>query len=65
MILTTVSIIVDLLMFNYAQHNHNCFCFYCQKVKTRVIKKDVNREWNEDLTLSVIDPNHPVSLVSK
>ncbi|CAJ2641933.1 putative ADP-ribosylation factor GTPase-activating protein [Trifolium pratense] len=35
---------------------------YNQKLKTRVIKKDVNPEWNEDLTLSVIDPNHIVSL---
>lgn len=35
-----------------------------QKLKTRVINKDINPEWNEDLTLSVSDPNHPVSLVS-
>lgn len=34
-----------------------------QKLKTRVIKKDVNPEWNEDLTLSVADPNLPVMLV--
>ncbi|XP_059453842.1 protein C2-DOMAIN ABA-RELATED 4-like [Corylus avellana] len=33
-----------------------------QKLKTRVIKKDVNPEWNEDLTLSVIDPNDLVML---
>ncbi|EEF31909.1 protein C2-DOMAIN ABA-RELATED 4 [Ricinus communis] len=33
-----------------------------QKLKTRVIKKDVNPEWNEDLTLSVIDPTLPVKL---
>ncbi|KAF5734561.1 ADP-ribosylation factor GTPase-activating protein AGD11 [Tripterygium wilfordii] len=33
-----------------------------QKLKTRVIKKDVNPEWNEDLTLSITDPNHPVKL---
>ncbi|WVZ15503.1 hypothetical protein V8G54_013069 [Vigna mungo] len=33
-----------------------------QKLKTRVIKKDVNPEWNEDLTLSIIDPNHQVKL---
>ncbi|XP_061354656.1 protein C2-DOMAIN ABA-RELATED 4-like [Gastrolobium bilobum] len=26
-----------------------------QKLKTRVIKKDINPEWNEDLTLSVTD----------
>lgn len=33
-----------------------------QKLKTRVIKKDVNPEWNEDLTLSVTDPNLPIKL---
>ncbi|KAG4991932.1 hypothetical protein AAZX31_09G159700 [Glycine max] len=35
---------------------------YNQKLKTRVIKKDVNPEWNEDLTLSVINPNHKIKL---
>ncbi|XP_059641846.1 protein C2-DOMAIN ABA-RELATED 4-like [Cornus florida] len=33
-----------------------------QKLKTRVIRKDVNPTWNEDLTLSVSDPNIPVHL---
>ncbi|XP_055828676.1 protein C2-DOMAIN ABA-RELATED 4-like [Solanum dulcamara] len=33
-----------------------------QKLKTGVVKKDVNPEWNEDLTLSVADPNLPVTL---
>ncbi|GMH21877.1 hypothetical protein Nepgr_023720 [Nepenthes gracilis] len=33
-----------------------------QKLKTRVIKKDVNPDWNEDLTLSVADPNMPIKL---
>ncbi|KAL0415739.1 UNVERIFIED_CONTAM: protein C2-DOMAIN ABA-RELATED 4 [Sesamum latifolium] len=33
-----------------------------QKLKTRVIRKDVNPEWNEDLTLSVSDPGRPISL---
>ncbi|KAA8541354.1 hypothetical protein F0562_025327 [Nyssa sinensis] len=33
-----------------------------QRLKTRVIKKDVNPEWNEDLTLSISDPNLPVRL---
>ncbi|KAH7549405.1 hypothetical protein ACOSP7_025829 [Xanthoceras sorbifolium] len=33
-----------------------------QKLKTRVIKKDVNPEWNEDLTLSITDPNIPIKL---
>lgn len=35
-----------------------------QKLKTRVIRKDVNPEWNEDLTLSVQEPNIPIKLVS-
>ncbi|EYU33973.1 hypothetical protein ABFS83_09G056600 [Erythranthe nasuta] len=33
-----------------------------QKLKTRVIRKNVNPEWNEDLTLSIADPNHTISL---
>ncbi|KAJ4960823.1 hypothetical protein NE237_020733 [Protea cynaroides] len=33
-----------------------------QKVKTRVMKKNVNPEWNEDLTLSVQEPILPVKL---
>ncbi|TYG91956.1 hypothetical protein ES288_A12G304800v1 [Gossypium darwinii] len=33
-----------------------------QKLKTRVIKKDVNPEWNEDLTLSITDPSTPIKL---
>lgn len=33
-----------------------------QKLKTRVIKRDVNPEWNEDLTLSVQDPDTPVKI---
>ncbi|KAF6144587.1 hypothetical protein GIB67_006079 [Kingdonia uniflora] len=34
-----------------------------QKLKTRVMKKNVNPEWNEDLTLSVADPNLPIKLI--
>jgi hypothetical protein len=34
-----------------------------QKLKTRVIRKDVNPEWNEDLTLSVTEPVLPFKLV--
>ncbi|KAK8714627.1 hypothetical protein V6N13_041978 [Hibiscus sabdariffa] len=34
-----------------------------QKLKTRVIKKDVNPEWNEDLTLSVMDPSVPIRML--
>ncbi|KAH6773393.1 Calcium-dependent lipid-binding family protein [Perilla frutescens var. hirtella] len=33
-----------------------------QKLKTRVIKKDINPEWNEDLTLSIADHNLPIHL---
>jgi len=33
-----------------------------QKLKTRVIKKDINPVWNEDLTLSVVDLNTPIKL---
>ncbi|GER32950.1 calcium-dependent lipid-binding family protein [Striga asiatica] len=33
-----------------------------QRLKTRVIRKDINPEWNEDLTLSVSDPSKPISL---
>ncbi|KAK3426378.1 protein C2-DOMAIN ABA-RELATED 4 [Eucalyptus grandis] len=33
-----------------------------QKLKTRVIRKNTNPEWNEDLTLTVADHNLPVQL---
>ncbi|CAK9179142.1 unnamed protein product [Ilex paraguariensis] len=33
-----------------------------QKLKTSVIKKNVNPEWNEDLTLSIADSNLPIKL---
>ncbi|XP_059624612.1 protein C2-DOMAIN ABA-RELATED 4-like isoform X1 [Cornus florida] len=33
-----------------------------QKLKTRVVKKNLNPEWNEDLTLSVADSNLPIKL---
>ena len=33
-----------------------------QRMKTRVIRKDINPEWNEDLTLSITDPNQTVSI---
>jgi Ca2+-dependent lipid-binding protein len=35
-----------------------------QKLKTRVVKKNINPEWNEDLTLSIADPIVPIKLVS-
>ncbi|GMI95314.1 homolog of OsGAP1, C2-domain ABA-related, C2 domain, Arabidopsis thaliana C2 domain [Hibiscus trionum] len=33
-----------------------------QRLKTRIVKKDVNPEWNDDLTLSITDPNIPATL---
>ncbi|KAF5742588.1 ADP-ribosylation factor GTPase-activating protein AGD11 [Tripterygium wilfordii] len=33
-----------------------------QKLKTRVVKHNINPVWNEDLTLSISDPNLPVNL---
>ncbi|XP_016649367.1 PREDICTED: protein C2-DOMAIN ABA-RELATED 4-like [Prunus mume] len=33
-----------------------------QKLKTRVVKKSTNPEWNEDLTLSIADPTLPVNI---
>lgn len=35
-----------------------------QKLKTRVIKKNCNPDWNEELTLSVKDIKTPIHLVS-
>jgi hypothetical protein len=34
-----------------------------QKLKTRVVKKSVNPEWDEELTLSIEDPAVPIRLV--
>ncbi|KAK9902396.1 hypothetical protein M0R45_001635 [Rubus argutus] len=33
-----------------------------QKLKTRVVKKNVNPEWNEDLTLSISDSSLPIHI---
>ncbi|XP_052176667.1 protein C2-DOMAIN ABA-RELATED 4-like [Diospyros lotus] len=33
-----------------------------QKLRTRVIDNDINPEWNEDLTLSISDPDIPIKL---
>ena len=33
-----------------------------QRMKTRVIRKDINPEWNEDLTLSISDPDQTIQL---
>jgi len=35
-----------------------------QKLKTRVVKKNLNPEWNDDLTLSISDPHAQIHLVS-
>ncbi|CAF2062684.1 unnamed protein product [Brassica napus] len=35
-----------------------------QKVRTRVVKKNLNPEWNEDLTLSISDPVLPIKIPS-
>ncbi|KAL4326033.1 hypothetical protein GQ457_11G031310 [Hibiscus cannabinus] len=33
-----------------------------QRLKTRMVKRDVNPEWNDDLTLSITNPNIPIKL---
>ncbi|KAL3813326.1 hypothetical protein ACJIZ3_014594 [Penstemon smallii] len=33
-----------------------------QKVKTRAVKRNVNPVWNEELTLSISDPNVPIKI---
>ncbi|KAI9169196.1 hypothetical protein LWI28_008773 [Acer negundo] len=33
-----------------------------QKLKTRFVKRNCNPEWNEELTLSIQDPNIPITL---
>ncbi|KAG2658100.1 GTPase activating protein 1-like [Panicum virgatum] len=33
-----------------------------QRLRTKVVKKNTNPEWNEELTLSIEDPAHPVRL---
>lgn len=34
-----------------------------QKVKTRIVKRNLNPEWREYLTVAIADPNLPVQLV--
>ncbi|CAA7043145.1 unnamed protein product [Microthlaspi erraticum] len=34
-----------------------------QKLKTRVVKKNVNPQWEEDLTFTVTDPDLPLNLI--
>ncbi|KEH36497.1 putative C2 domain-containing protein [Medicago truncatula] len=33
-----------------------------QKLKTRVVKKNLNPKWNDDLTLTISDPHTPIHL---
>ncbi|XWS63941.1 hypothetical protein CRYUN_Cryun06bG0144700 [Craigia yunnanensis] len=33
------------------------------KLKTRVVKKNCNPEWNDELTFSIKDPNVPINLI--
>ncbi|WJX38254.1 Arginase, catabolizes arginine to ornithine and urea [Trifolium repens] len=33
-----------------------------QKLKTKVVKKNLNPEWNDELTLSISDPRTPIHL---
>lgn len=46
-----------------APANRDCFLNISQKLKTRVVKKSTNPEWNEELTLSIEDPAVPIRLV--
>jgi hypothetical protein len=43
--------------------NRDYFFNNPQKLKTRVVRKSTNPEWNEELTLSIEDPAVPVRLV--
>ncbi|PNT66378.1 GTPase activating protein 1 isoform X1 [Brachypodium distachyon] len=38
------------------------FLWWKEKLKTRVIKKTTNPEWNDELTLSIEDPEVPIRL---
>lgn len=47
----------------YLRANCDYLLNISQKLKTRVIKKSTNPEWNDELTLSIEDPAVPVRLV--
>ena len=49
---------------NYANYSQKFIICVPQKLKTRVVKKNVNPEWNDFLTLAVSEPNTPIKLVS-
>ena len=40
------------------------FIFLLQKLKTKVVKQNVNPQWQEDLSFTVTDPNLPLTLVN-
>jgi hypothetical protein len=42
---------------------HCCILCLMQKLKTKVVRKNLNPEWNNDLTLSISDTHTPVHLV--
>jgi hypothetical protein len=44
--------------------SHCCILCLMQKLKTKVVKKNLNPEWNDELTLSISDPRTPIHLVS-
>lgn len=60
--------VVDWDGFGDVNYLPDCFSkFYVynlQKLKSHVVKQSVNPEWDEDLTLSISDPNLPIKLVS-
>lgn len=37
--------------------------YLMQKLRTRIMERDVNPVWNEDLTIFVYDPDLPIKLV--
>lgn len=46
----------------YGSYNRKQIYTLLQKVKTRVVKKDINPVWDEELTLAVLDANLPIKL---
>jgi hypothetical protein len=42
---------------------HCCILCLMQKLKTKVVRKNLNPEWNNELTLSISDTHTPVHLV--
>ncbi|KAJ0913258.1 putative C2 domain-containing protein [Helianthus annuus] len=42
--------------------NQSLYSYGVEKVKTRIVERNVNPEWNEDLILSVHEPDLPIKL---